>query len=166
MIQPTPREWARSQGYTVGDRGRIDRSIMDEYRAAFGNGPAPKKITNNNSRKDINDVRAWAIENGIPVSERGRVSAKVKADYDKAKRKITLASVDPKILEMAQKLAAQRLASNSVVIKSGYKTQFCCWPLEDQYVKHHRNCPGTIMNATLVGGVRKNVRCTCDCHAQ
>ncbi len=33
------REWARANGYTVGDRGRIHADIQAAYKAAMGNGP-------------------------------------------------------------------------------------------------------------------------------
>ena len=35
------REWARSTGRDIGDRGRIPATLRDEYRAAHNGGPAP-----------------------------------------------------------------------------------------------------------------------------
>lgn len=30
------REWARAHGFTVGDRGRFSRQVLDAYAAAHG----------------------------------------------------------------------------------------------------------------------------------
>lgn len=32
------REWARAHGFTVGDRGRFSRQVLDAYAAAHGAG--------------------------------------------------------------------------------------------------------------------------------
>ena len=40
------RNWAKAQGITVGDRGRLPSDLIEQWEAAQGNGAtAPPKVT-------------------------------------------------------------------------------------------------------------------------
>ncbi len=50
------REWARANGYTVGDRGRIHADIQAAYKAAMGNGPAVPEGATVLKEEKVSDV--------------------------------------------------------------------------------------------------------------
>lgn len=96
----TKREYLRSLGFTVGDRGRFAPDALkalseapagswDEpvvpVKAETSTKPSQAvKVDRPKSNADPKTVRAWAKDNGHKVGERGRIHPDVFAAYEKA----------------------------------------------------------------------------------
>jgi len=97
------RSYLRSQGFTVGDRGRFSAAMQEALsKAPSGtitepvavpsqakpkSAPKPKAATviKVKSKADPKAVRAWAKSNGVTVGDRGRIKPEVFAAYEAAK---------------------------------------------------------------------------------
>ncbi len=108
------RAWARENGHSVSERGRIPAALLEAYDAANSTSApvaetpeasddaveatttaTPRKArgrrasatssaSTTTKRSDLGAVRAWARENGHSVSERGRIPAALLTAYDAA----------------------------------------------------------------------------------
>lgn len=98
------REYLRSKGFTVGDRGRFSAEMQAALAAAPAGSftepvkPEPKaksvsaakpaktvKVEPAKSTADPKAVRQWAKDNGHQVGDRGRIRPEVFAAYEAAK---------------------------------------------------------------------------------
>lgn len=99
------RAYLRSQGFTVGERGRFSAEMQAALASApdgsFAEAskpapaaPRPKSVKSGNvatvavqrkSTADPKAVRAWAKDNGHQVGDRGRIRPEVFAAYEAAK---------------------------------------------------------------------------------
>jgi hypothetical protein len=95
------RSYLRSQGFTVGDRGRFSAAMQTALAAAPAGAitepvtvpsqPKPKAVKapkatviKVKSKADPKAVRAWAKSNGVTVGDRGRIKPEVFAAYEAA----------------------------------------------------------------------------------
>ena len=97
------RQWARSRGIAVSDRGPIPEAVLSLYRATPSvvrawarrnglavatRGPLPAGVLESYlARPEL--VRRWAATKGIPVSRRGRIPEKIVTRYLEPYRQLT-----------------------------------------------------------------------------
>lgn len=87
------REWARSEGLAVPDRGRIPTAVLDAYRAAAGlrhepsqvapgePGPPPDPSVAEDGAGEDEAVRRWHRSKGYRVPADGSVSGLMRHRY-------------------------------------------------------------------------------------
>lgn len=82
------RQWAKENGYPVGERSNISHEIMNAYRAAHNQQPLSKEpdLTARGTtaksqaipdKKLRTEIRRWANDNGYEVSPRGYLPANI-----------------------------------------------------------------------------------------
>ena len=90
------REWATSNGYDIGERGRIPEYIQTAYEAAHPDQEAPRPTSDGDGTEspgvlntahrntEASTVREWAINNGYDIGERGRIPEYIRTAYGAA----------------------------------------------------------------------------------
>ena len=82
------RQWLRENGHEVGQRGRIDATLLTIFETETGRtvetAPTATRSAVPTTDIDSKAIRAWAIENGVEVGQRGRIHPEVIAAYNEA----------------------------------------------------------------------------------
>ena len=95
------REWARSVGYEVGERGRLPAWLVTAYAESHNDDALDSKKSSNSDHaaresalgnRGRQEIREWARQKGYEIGGRGRIPAWVVDAYNREKEAATAGS--------------------------------------------------------------------------